>query len=93
MKVKYKTNYETACILKEMAGNIGSSLRNLTHAGMARVSGHLQETRGRAVESFMAGEVEAREPTPVGVLKSFENCRRWREKTIKRLAPTISILN
>ena len=46
MKVKYKTTHETACILKEMAGNIGSSLRNLTHAGMARVSGHLQETRG-----------------------------------------------
>ncbi|MBC8324324.1 MAG: hypothetical protein H8E27_01685 [Verrucomicrobia subdivision 3 bacterium] len=93
MKVKYKTNYETACILKEMAGNIGSSLRNLNDAGMARVSDHLQETRGGSVESFMAGEVEAGEPTSEGVLKSFEIGRRWREKTIKRLAPTISIQN
>ena len=92
MKVKYKTTHETACILKEMAGNNGSSLDSLSRAGMARISDQLQGTRGRAVESFMSGEVEAWEPTPEGVLKSFENGRRWRSKTIKRLAQTISIL-
>jgi hypothetical protein len=91
MKVKYKTTRETAAILREMAGNIGSSDDSLVRAGGGGIVQRLKAQRARAVEEFMTGEVEVTEPTSAAVMRAFQNCRVFRSKTIDRFAPTIEI--
>lgn len=91
MKIKYSTTRETAFILREMAGNCGSSDR-FVGAGFAGFIQRQEIQRARPVEEFLTGEVDVHETTPEAVVKSFQNCRIFRRKTIARLAQTITIL-
>ena len=91
MKVTYKTIRETAAILREMAGNIGSSDRSLVKSGGGGIVRRLHDQRARTVEDFMHGEVEVAEPTGEAVMRAFQAGRFFRSKTIDRFAPTIEI--
>lgn len=87
MKIKYQTTRETALILREMSGNCGSSLPTLR--GVGGFCAQLVTNRERSIESVMAGEVDLSEATPEAVVRSFETGRRFRRKTVARLASTI----
>lgn len=91
MKIKYQTSRETAVVLREMASNCGSHAESLIGAGMAGFVQRLEIESARPVECFMDGQVEVEQPTAEAVIRSFQNCRSFRAKTIARLAPTIQI--
>ena len=91
MKVKYKTTRETAAILREMAGNSGSSDKTLIHSGAGVIVQCLKSQRAQSVEDFMNGEVEVTEPTGEAVMRAFQNGCVFRAKTIELFAPTIEI--
>ena len=91
VKIKYTTTRETALVLREMAGNLGSSDRSLLRSGFGRTIERLEAQRARPVEDFMNGIADVSEPTGEAVMRAFENCRRFRTKTISRLAPSIVV--
>jgi len=90
MKVEYTTTRETAVLLKELAGNIGSSPRSIEGV-MASTARALLAEREKPVETFMNGVVDVKEITGEAVLKSFVCGRNLRAKTIAKFSPTISV--
>lgn len=91
--IKWSTTRETACFLKELAGNNGSSVKSLgTCESIARA---LTEQRARPVEEFMSGETvidgQPTKPLAEVVIMAHAHCRTIRKKIMAKFATTIKI--